>query len=284
MAGQQWRQTTSGVKMPWIIYGTAWKKERTADLVVQAVQAGFRGIDTACQPRHYDEPLLGMALNRLKKQGFERESLFVQTKFTPISSQDPKRVPYDENLPIALQVAQSFEVSKKNLQTSYVDSLVLHSPLVPHARLMETWRAMEKIQATGGAAQLGISNCYSIDVMRQLHAEASVKPVVLQNRFYQQTGYDADLRHWCCNHGVIYQSFWTLTANRHILVSSTVQTIAQQHNKTEEQVLFRFLNQIGIVPLTGTCTERHMMEDLNVFDFELSTDELNNVAHLFNQI
>ena len=79
MKDQEFLTTAAGVKMPWIIYGTAWKKERTADLVVKAVQAGFKGIDTACQPKHYDEQLVGEALQRLKGNGIKRETLFVQT-------------------------------------------------------------------------------------------------------------------------------------------------------------------------------------------------------------
>jgi diketogulonate reductase-like aldo/keto reductase len=284
MVDQKWLTTSAGVRMPWIIYGTAWKKERTADLVVKAIQAGFRGIDTACQPVHYDEPLVGEALQRLKSHGIERETLFLQTKFTPLSGQDPRQVPYDKNSPIELQVAQSFEASKKNLQTEYVDSLVLHSPMAPHALLMKVWNAMEEIQKTGGARQLGISNCYDTEVIKVFYADANVKPAVVQNRFYQETGYDVDLRHWCSNHGVIYQSFWTLTANPHVLVSNTVRTIAQKYNKTEAQIFFRYLSQFGIVPLTGTCSEQHMREDLSIFDFELSSEDLKNVSHLLIQV
>ena len=284
MEDQKWLTTAAGVKMPRLIYGTAWKKERTADLVVKAIQAGFKGIDTACQPKHYDEPLVGAALHRLKDHGIEREALFLQTKFTPLSGQDPKQVPYDKNSPIESQVVQSFETSKKNLQTHYVDSLILHSPVAPHELMMKVWDAMETIQKTGGARQLGISNCYDTEVMRQLYADASVKPAVLQNRFYQETGYDADLRHWCSDHGVIYQSFWTLTANPHVLVSNIVRTIAQKYNKTEVQIFFRYLSQSGIVPLTGTSSEQHMREDLSIFDFELSSDDLKNVSHLLNQV
>jgi len=282
MVDQKWLTTSAGVKMPRIIYGTAWKKNRTADLVVKAIQAGFRGIDTACQPKHYDEPLVGAALHRLKDHGIEREALFLQTKFTPLSGQDLRQVPYDKNSPVELQVAQSFEASKKNLQTEYVDSLVLHSPMAPHALLMKVWNAMEKIQKTGGTRQLGISNCYDTEVIRSLYADANVKPAVVQNRFYQETGYDADLRHWCSAHGVIYQSFWTLTANPHILVSNIVRTIAQKYNKTEVQIFFRFLIQSGIVPLTGTCSEQHMREDLSIFDFELSSEDLKSVSLLLN--
>jgi diketogulonate reductase-like aldo/keto reductase len=192
-------------------------------------------------------------------------------------------VPYDKNSPLELQIAQSFETSKKNLQTEYVDSLVLHSPMAPHGLLMTAWNAMEKIQKTGGARQLGISNCYDTEVIRSLFADADVKPAVVQNRFYQETGYDANLRHWCSNHGVIYQSFWTLTANLHILASNTVRTIAQKYKKTEAQIFFRYLSHSGIVPLTGTSSEQHMKEDLGIFDFELSSEDLKNVNLLLNQ-
>ncbi|HUV77764.1 MAG TPA: aldo/keto reductase [Desulfobacterales bacterium] len=284
MVDQKWLTTSAGVKMPRIIYGTAWKKDRTADLVVKSIQAGFRGIDTACQPKHYNESLVGAALQRLQNQGIEREALFLQTKFTPFSGQDPRQVPYDKNSPVELQVAQSFEASKKNLQTEYVDSLVLHSPMAPHALLMKVWNAMEKIQKTGGVRQLGISNCYDAEVFRSLYADASVKPAVVQNRFYQETAYDADLRRWCSHHGVIYQSFWTLTANPHILASHTVRTVAQKYKKTEAQIFFRYLSQSGIVPLTGTSSEQHMEEDLGIFDFELSSEDLKNVSLLLNQV
>jgi len=283
MVDQNWIETSAGVKMPRIIYGTAWKKERTADLVVKAIQTGFRGIDTACQPKHYNEALIGTGLQRLKGHGIERETLFLQTKFTPLSGQDPRQVPYDMNAPVDLQVAQSFEASKKNLQTEYADSLLLHSPMATHTLLMKVWNAMEKIQKTGGTRQLGISNCYDIEVIRSLYADANVKPAVVQNRFYQETSYDADLRRWCSNHGVIYQSFWTLTANPHILSSNTVRTIAKKYKKTEAQIFFRYLSQSGIVPLTGTSSEQHMREDLSIFNFELSSEDLKNVGLLLNQ-
>jgi len=284
MVDQKWLTTSAGVKMPRIIYGTAWKKDRTADLVVRAIQTGFRGIDTACQPKHYNEPLVGTALQRLKDHGIEREALFLQTKFTPLSGQDPRQVPYDKNSPVELQVAQSFEASQKNLQTEYVDSLILHSPMATHMLSMKVWNAMEKIHKTGGARQLGISNCYNTDVIGSLHADANVKPAVVQNRFYQETGYDADLRHWCSNHGVIYQSFWTLTANPHVLTSNTVRTIARKYKKTEAQIFFRYLSHSGIVPLTGTTSEQHMREDLSIFDFELSSEDIKNVSLLLNQV
>lgn len=266
--------------MPRLIYGTAWKKERTEELVIKAVSAGFKGIDTACQPKHYEESQVGTALQKLKPLGVDRKDLFLQTKFTPLSGHDPQRIPYDKNAPLQSQVEQSFAVSKQNLQTDYVDALLLHSPLSSYSETLTAWRAMETLYQRGETLRLGISNCYDIDCLRRLHADAVIKPTVLQNRFYQATGYDVLLRQWCHEHDVIYQSFWTLTANPHILDSETVSRLARQYNKTAAQILFCFLNQLGIVPLTGTSSERHMKEDLASFDIELTLDELEAMRHL----
>lgn len=282
-AEMNWLTTPAGVKMPGIIYGTAWKKERTAELVSKALLAGFRGIDTACQPKHYDEPAVGAALRQANDQGIERAALYLQTKFTPLSSQDPDQVPYDKSAPVRSQVTQSFETSKRNLQTEYVDCLVLHSPLAPHGQLMEAWDAMEAIRKADGARQLGISNCYDIHVLQALYADSGVKPAVVQNRFYRKTGYDLELRRWCSDRGIVYQSFWSLTANADVLASDTVRMLAEKHDKTAPQIFFRYLGQSGIVPLTGTSSEQHMKEDLDLFDFELSADDLNAVSALLNQ-
>jgi diketogulonate reductase-like aldo/keto reductase len=274
MTKNEWFTTSAGVKVPWIIYGTAWKQERTADLVVQAILAGFRGVDTACQPRHYREEMVGEALQRLQQHGIKRDNLYLQTKFTPIDGHDPTTVPYDKNAPVAEMVKSSFEVSCENLQTSYLDSFILHSPLATLELTMEAWGAMEKICKSGGARQLGMSNCHSVQMIDRIYSAATVKPVLLQNRFYQETGYDCELREWCLGHGISYQGFWTLTANPHKLETDIIQAIAKTYNKTGPQVFFRFLNQSGIVPLTGTYSEKHMREDLSVLDFELSDAEM----------
>src|SRR5206468_9327018 len=88
---------------PAFIYGTAWKKDATAGLVKTAVNTGFKAIDTANQPKHYQEPLVGDAVKSLAAEGVSRESLWMQTKFTPINGQD-HRVPYDPHAPLQSQV------------------------------------------------------------------------------------------------------------------------------------------------------------------------------------
>ncbi|MCX6074980.1 MAG: aldo/keto reductase [Campylobacterales bacterium] len=263
-----------------LIYGTAWKKEKTADLVVQAVLAGFRSIDTACQPKHYEEALVGEALKRLEAYGIQREELFVQTKFTPLSGQDPMHIPYDSTASLEVQVAQSFKASKRNLQSDYVDSLVLHSPLYPYKNLTTVWMAMEAIYHSGGAKALGISNCYDLELLKRLYADATIKPSVVQNRFYRESGYDRELREWCDRKGIRYQSFWTLTANPHILNSVTVIVLAQKYGKTEAQLFYRYLCHIGITPLIGSTSVQHMAEDLSIFEFALEDEEIARIGKL----
>lgn len=260
--------TAAGVRMPRLIYGTAWKKERTVDLVVKAVLAGFRGIDTACQPKHYREDLVGEAVAKLQSEhGIQRESLFLQTKFTSLNGQDlSKPIPYQRNVPLERQVRQSFNKSLENLRTNYVDSLVMHGPERTHEANMEIWRVFEEIHSSGKAKQLGLSNFYDPAELAKIYSEARVKPAVVQNRFYADTGYDAELRNYCDKNNIVYQSFWTLTASPHILRTSTVSDMAASRNITAEQLFFRFVMDLGIAPLTGTSSEAHMKQDLAVLD------------------
>ncbi|MDD5717871.1 MAG: aldo/keto reductase [Sulfuricurvum sp.] len=269
--------TNEKVRMPALLYGTAWKKERTADLVQMALSCGFRGIDTACQPKHYDEARVGEGL---AKSGIGRDELFIQTKFTPLAGQDPKRIPYDPTAALPIQVEQSFASSQRNLKTDYVDSLVLHSPLFPYADLHQVWIAMEAIYERGGARQIGISNCYELDVLERLYMDAKIKPAIVQNRFYDGSGYDTDLRVWCSEKGIVYQSFWSLTANPHILGNSLIRSLAEKYGKTEAQIVYRYLNQCGIVPLIGSTSRQHLEEDIAIFSFELTVDERDAVSGL----
>jgi len=270
----------NGARAPRILYGTAWKKADTERLVTLAIRQGFRGIDTACQPKHYDEPGVGAALAACYARGLSRAEMYLQTKFTPPSGQDADRVPYDPQAPLADQVAQSFAASLRNLRTDYVDCLVLHSPLPTPAETRQVWRALERIADAGGIRQAGISNCYALAELQELHRAARIKPAVLQNRFYADTGYDRDLRAFCRQEGIVYQSFWTLSANPQLLAHATMGAIAAAHRRTPAQILFRYLTLAGIVPLTGTRSEAHMREDLAIFDIELSAADRGAIDRL----
>jgi diketogulonate reductase-like aldo/keto reductase len=270
-----------GIRMPQILYGTAWKKADTERLVLAAVREGFRGFDTACQPKHYEEPDVGAGIAAALGDGLTRDDLYLQTKFTALSGQDPQRIPYDPKAPITQQVAQSCEISLRNLRTDRLDCLVLHSPLPTPRQTHEAWRAMEALVDAGKAGLLGISNCYELRQLESLYSEARIKPAVLQNRFHADTRYDHDIRAYCREHNIIYQSFWTLSANPHILSHRTVTALADKYQRTAAQILFRYLTQIGVAPLTGTRSAVHMRDDLAIFEFQLTDPELARVAALF---
>ena len=117
--------------MPNMIYGTAWKKEETTSLVSEALTSGFRAIDTACQPKHYREDLVGLALEKAFTNGMKREDIFIQTKFTPIDGQDKNNMPYLASDDILTQLEKSFMRSKENLKVDFIDSYLIHSPFAP---------------------------------------------------------------------------------------------------------------------------------------------------------
>ena len=274
----------TGLRIPAIIYGTAWKKADTQRLVETAIRQGFRGIDTACQPKHYDEAGAGAGMAACLNSGLVRRELYVQTKFTDVSGQDPQRIPYDPRAPLPDQVAQSFSASLRNLQTDYLDCLILHSPLPTAERTMTAWQAFETLVDAGGVRQLGISNCYDLAALERLWSDSRIKPAVVQNRFYAETGYDREIRAFCAKKQIVYQSFWTLTANPHVLAHPALAAQAAAHQRSAPQILYRYLTQAGVAPLTGTRSETHMREDLSIFEFALNVAERRTLDGLFDPI
>jgi diketogulonate reductase-like aldo/keto reductase len=267
--------------MPPILYGTAWKKDETAALVERALRAGFRGIDTACQPKHYNERGVGDGIQACIGTVITRAELYLQSKFTSVDGHDPQGIPYNPNLPLKAQVAQSLAMSLHNLRSDYLDALVLHSPMREFAQTIEVWQEMERLVDDGGTRRIGISNCYQLATLERLYRAARIKPTIVQNRFYSDTGYDHDIRAFCRAHDITYQSFWTLTANPHLLAHRRLQVLAGKYRRTPAQILFHVLSRSGVVPLTGTRSETHMREDLAIDAFELSEAECAAVSELF---
>jgi diketogulonate reductase-like aldo/keto reductase len=266
---------------PVLIYGTAWKKDATTELVKTAVRAGFRAIDTANQPHHYSEPLVGDALEALASEGFGRSTLYVQTKFTPLDGHD-HRVPYDPELDLTGQVNQSFASSLRHLKTDYVDSYLLHGPYTSSGLGVEdweVWNAIEAIYRSGKARMIGISNV-NAEQLGELIAKAGIKPMVVQNRCYAKRGWDRNVREICREHGIIYQGFSLLTANRNVLRHPIVGSVGKRLGVQPEQVIFRFAIQVGMMPLTGTTSEMHMKEDLKVDCIDLTRDEVDLIESI----
>jgi diketogulonate reductase-like aldo/keto reductase len=270
------------VHIPCFLYGTAWKEEQTQRLTELALRQGFRGIDTANQRKHYHEAAVGDAIRAVVAGGLAtREELFLQTKFTFRGGQD-HRLPYDPHAPIETQVVQSFASSLEHLGVQRIDSYVLHGPSTRSglaAADWEAWRAMEALHDAGRVRMLGVSNV-SLEQLRRLCDRARVMPRFVQNRCYAARGWDREVRQFCAAGGMIYQGFSLLTANRDALKHPEVVRIAQRHGRTVNQVVFRFVLDVRMIPLTGTTNADHMREDLDVFGFRLDPGEVERIELL----
>jgi diketogulonate reductase-like aldo/keto reductase len=250
--------------LPDFLYGTAWKEDRTAALTELALRAGFRGIDTANQRRHYFEAGVGEGLAAAYRAGFVvRADLFLQTKFTYQRGQD-HRLPYDPAASLAVQVAQSMAGSLEHLGTDHVDSYVLHGPSSGYEWTDadgEVWEAMRQERDAGRTRLLGVSNV-SLPHLKQMEASQSELPALVQNRCFARLGWDRDVRLFCNQRKIVYQGFSLLTANLEVLRHPPLIALAKEMNATPAEVVFSFTRAIGMLPLTGTANAEHMKQDL----------------------
>jgi diketogulonate reductase-like aldo/keto reductase len=276
------RREIQGVIVPAFMYGTAWKEARTEPLTALALSAGFRAIDTANQRRHYFEAGVGAAVAAaIDARRVQRAELFLQTKFTYADGQD-HRLPYDAGLDPASQVRQSFASSLEHLRVSYLDSFLLHGPSARRGLTQtdwQVWRAMEELQRAQQTRLIGVSNV-SHDQLAELVRGAAIKPAFVQNRCYARSGWDRQVRALCAQHGIVYQGFSLLTANRHVLDAPVAARISQRTGHAPAQIVFRFALHVGMLPLTGTSSGQHMAADLACASIELDAAEVAAVERI----
>ncbi|KAL1801537.1 hypothetical protein ACET3X_001879 [Alternaria dauci] len=177
-------------------------------------------------------------------------------------------MPYDHQSPLDVQIHTSVASSLKNLRhdhdsenESYIDCLLLHSPLPTNDQTLQAWRLLESY-VPHKIRSLGISNV-SLPVLQDLWLHAQVKPAVVQNRFYPDTYYDVELREFCRLNDIVYQSFWTLTGNPGLLKSKPVAALAKATDVGLPVALYALVMDQGIVVLNGTTSTEHMRGDLD---------------------
>ena len=268
--------------IPDFLYGTAWKEDRTQALTELALRMGFRGIDTANQRRHYFEAGVGQGLAAAYRAGVvTRAGVFLQTKFTSQHGQD-HRLPYDPAADLATQVAQSLASSLEHLATDHVDSYVLHGPASGHGWTDDdalAWAAMAKERDAGRTRFLGVSNV-SLRHLEQMAATGAEAPAFVQNRCFARLGWDRDVRFFCRSRKIVYQGFSLLTANPEVLRHRLIAGIAARGKVTPAQIVFRFAQAVGMLPLTGTSDAEHMRQDLASRALALSDDEVRAIESL----
>jgi diketogulonate reductase-like aldo/keto reductase len=179
-------------------------------------------------------------------------------------------MPYDADAPLAEQVKSSIASSLRNLAPSgaaeeeaYLDSVVLHSPLESIEDTIVVWKTLSKY-VPDRIRHLGISNT-PLEIVKYLLEAPDIrtKPSVVQNRFHGQTGYESELRALCRQHGIVFQSFWTLSGNPRLLKNKIVGTVADSAGVKKEVAYYSLvLGLEGITILDGTTSQSHMKTDL----------------------
>ncbi|OFZ51763.1 MAG: hypothetical protein A2381_18455 [Bdellovibrionales bacterium RIFOXYB1_FULL_37_110] len=290
------------------IYGTAWKEELTKDCVINALKAGYLAIDTANQRKHYYEKGVGEALVFAQENfGINRKDIFLQTKFTYLNFQDD-RLPYSKQARVTLQVQQSFESSLEHLQTNYIDSYLLHGPSNPDyfsESDWEAWSAMENLYNQNKVKYLGVANINHQQLV-DLYQKSRVKPHFVQNRCYASIKWDNEIRRYCQKNNIVYQGFAILTGSKKYLggvvlhpidrtvpqlvldehsagaenIHSTIRKIIHQTGKSIPQIMYRFVQQLGVVPLTGTRSKDHMISNLQIGDLKLTLQQVNQIMNI----
>jgi diketogulonate reductase-like aldo/keto reductase len=215
--------TLGGSVIPPLIYGTAEKTD--FPLIVAALRAGYRAIDTACQPQYYHEDVVGDAIEVALAPvsqgglGLDRKGLFVQTKFTTPAGQLQSSAPYEPLESPETKVRKCLAMSLAKMRIDYVDALLLHGPMATEKETLDIWRAMESVAKRNRISNLGISNV-TIGQLELVWNHATQRPSVVQNRFWSHNLYDRDVREFCATNNVVYQAFWVLKANQFYLTAA----------------------------------------------------------------
>jgi len=226
-----------------------------------AIAAGYRHIDTA--QAYHNEQFLGEAWQRL---GLQRDDLYITTKIA-VGNFGHKRA------------KESFQQSLKNLQTDYVDLLLLHFPVTLLRK--KTWQALEEIQAAGQAKSIGVSN-YTIRHLEEMAHYTKVVPAVNQvelHVFLQQP----ELIEYCRDKGIRIEAYSPL-AHAADMTNPVIADIAAKHGKTYAQVMLRWLLEQDLIILPKSVTPSRIQENIDIFDFRLDDDDARAIAGLDSEL
>ena len=233
--------------------------DETQRAVEDALAAGYRHIDTAAAYRNERGVAAGIAAS-----GVPRAEIFITTKLWNTEQG------FESTL-------AAFDKSIEALDTEQVDLYLIHWPVPARDLFLDTWRAFERIHAEGGARSIGVSNFRVADLER-LAQEAETQPTVNQIELHPLLQ-QAELRAWHAEHGIATEA-WSPLAQGEVLKDDTLVTIAAHHERTVAQVILRWHLQLGNVVIPKSVTPARVRENLDIFDFELTEDDLAAIARL----
>jgi diketogulonate reductase-like aldo/keto reductase len=247
--------------MPQLGFGV-WQlpDEETPQAVATALEAGYRSIDTAAI--YQNEAAVGRAI---AASGLPREELFITTKLWNHNHG------YDATV-------RAFDGSLRNLGLDYLDLYLIHWPVPAADRYVETWRALEKLQADGRVRAIGVSN-FQIPHLHRLFDETDTVPAVNQIELHPRLP-QAALRAFDAEHGIVTEAWSPLARGGDLLADQEITALAEKHGRTPAQIVLRWHLQLGNVVIPKSATPARIRENIEVFDFELDRADLERIATL----
>ena len=252
----------SGYEMPILGLGT-WtlSNEEAENSVYHALKDGFRLIDTA---RYYQcETGVGKGIKKAVEEGIvKREDVFVTSKIMPGDYE---------------RAAQGINDSLRDLGLDYIDLMLIHQP---GSNDEAVYKAMEQAVRDGKVRSIGISNYYTPEAFDEVMSYAQIPPAVIQNEnhiYYQNTA----LQEYVRKYGVVVESWYPFGGRGHTsenFNNETITAIAKSHGKTSAQVILRWHLQAGYIAIPGSSNPDHIAENYRIFDFELTDDEMRQIA------
>lgn len=249
----------NGVKMPWFGLGVFKVKEgsEVVDSVKAAIKNGYKSIDTAAV--YQNEEGVGQGI---KEAGVPREELFITTK---VWNADQG---YESTL-------NAFETSMEKLGLEYLDLYLIHWPVA--GKYKETWKALEKLYKDGRVRAIGVSN-FHIHHLKDLMADAEIKPMVNQVEYHPHLA-QTELLQFCKAEGIQMEA-WSPLKQGELLSEPTIVEIAEKHGKSPAQVILRWDLQNGVVTIPKSIKEHRIVENADVFNFELSAEDMDRLNSL----
>jgi methylglyoxal/glyoxal reductase len=249
----------NGVKMPWFGLGVYKAEEGTEviNAVKAAIKHGYRSIDTAAL--YQNEEGVGKAI---RESGIPRQELFITTK---VWNTDQG---YEKTL-------NAFETSLQKLGLDYLDLYLIHWPVA--GKYIETWEALEQLYKDGKVRAIGVSN-FQIHHLKDLMSNADIKPMVNQVEFHPSLT-QKELLTFCKNEGIQLEA-WAPLKRGQLQEDSTIVELANKYKKTPAQIIIRWDLQNEVVTIPKSTKEHRIIENADVFDFELAPEDMQKIDSL----
>jgi methylglyoxal/glyoxal reductase len=253
----------NGVKMPWFGLGV-FKVEEGPELVNAvkfAIKHGYRSIDTAAI--YGNEEGVGQAIREaITEYGIKREELFITSKV------------WNSDLGYESTIA-AYETSLNKLGLDYLDLYLIHWPV--EGKYKEAWQALETLYKDGKVKAIGVSN-FQVHHLEDVMKDAVIKPMVNQVEYHPRLT-QKEVKAFCHQHGIQFEA-WSPLMQGQLFENPILKEVASKYNKTVAQVILRWDLQNGVVTIPKSTKEHRIIENSNIFDFELTTEDMDRISNL----